>query len=364
MKKNKIGSLAYALFLLVYVVAALTVGFFLLTKLWNYAEEYELSRPEKALDAYVETLNDDLWNEGLAETVTAMPHEFQSDEEVSEIIRNQFSGVISYARTSGGDKHTRRYSIRCGDKEIGKIQLAEDRSRETSYGLYPWTVVGEEYDFTNLYSTVSVTVPSTYTVTLNGQAMGEEYIVQDNIHYALLEEYYEDFPNLPLLVTYSFDHAVGTLTPAIYDEAGNLVEIDESRGDEQFLANCTEKEVERVTDFTNRFAERYARYTSGMGDDAAAAYKKWLSGYLVADSELARRMIAAQDGLYWARAYSVEILSMEINNIIGFGEGIYLCDYTNEVKVVRSEVDINQNNVKILILDNNGDMRVLEYNQY
>lgn len=364
-KRSQAGSVAYATFLLIYIVAVLAVGYYFLTKLWSYAEEYEISRPARTLDAYVAELNDNQWNEGLAQTVAAMPHEFQTDEEVAQIIRDQFSGKITYARTSGGDEHTRNYSIRAGDREIGKIQIAEDLSQPSRYGMYPWHVVNEEFDFTGLYSSVEITVPKTYTVTLNDRAMGEEYIAEDNIHFALLEDYYDGYPDLPVKVTYSFDHVIGSLAPVVYDVEGNRVEVDAAAGDEQFLNNCTEEELARVSDFLGRFADHYARYTSGLGDDAAASYNRWLRGYIVADSDLARRMIAAQDGLFWTRTYSVEILSFEVGNIISFGNGIYLCDYTDEVKVVRSGgTDINDNNVRVMVVETDGDMRVLEYNQF
>lgn len=364
MKKKSRAGVVYALFLIVYIAVVLAVGYYFLTKLWNYAEEYERSRPNLCLDAYVDELNDNLWNAGLADTVAAMPHEFQTDEEVAAVIQQQFSDSINYVRTSGGDEHTRRYAIRCGDKQFGTVTIQEDRSISSEYGMYPWKVVDEEYEFTGLYSSVSITVPASYTVTLNDRAMGQEYIVQDDIHFALLEEYYDTYPGLPVMVTYAFDHVIGQLQPVAYDENGNVREIDPARGDEQFLGNCTEQEIARISSFVETFADHYARYTSGMGENAAASYNYWLRGYILAGSDLDNRMIAAQDGLYWARAYSVEVLSLEINSIISFGDGIYLCDYNDEVKVVRSSVDISEKHVKIIIVDNNGDMRVAEYNQY
>lgn len=363
-KKSKAGSIAYALFLFIYIAAVLAVGYFLLTKLWNYAEEYERSRPNLCLDAFIEDLNENLWNEGLAETVSSMPHEFQTDEEVTEIIKQRFSDSINYVRTSGGDEHTRVYAIRCGNNQFGTVTIQEDRSVKSEYDMYPWVVVDQEYEFTGLYSSVSITVPRSYSVTLNGRAMGPEYIVQDNIHFSMLEDYYDEYPDLPVMVTYAFDHVIGELEPVAYDENGNAVEIDESRGEAQFLGNCSQEEIAHITEFVTRFADHYAHYSSGMGEDAAASYGYWLSAYILRGSDLDKRMIAAQDGLYWARASSVEVTSLTINSIIRFGEGIYLCDYSDEVRVMRSSEDITQNNVRIIIVDNEGDTRVAEYNQY
>lgn len=364
--KNK-SSLGYALFLAVYVVLVLLVALFLLSKLWSFAKEYEISRPQNTMDAYVADLNANLWNDGVAATIRAMPHEFQTDDECVDSVKELLSGGITYARTAdNGADDVLYYSIRCATGVIGQVKLVPDTSKksEMHFDMLPWVVAEESFDFNGLYSSIRVTVPKSYTVTLNGKALDESYIIEDNIKYSILEEYYDAYPDLPTKVTYFCNQIIGTMEPVIYDENGEIKEVDPSAGDDQFLANCSEQDVARLTDFVERFALRYARYTSGLGDDAATAYHNWLSGYLVQDSDLARRMIAAQDGLYWVRAYSVSITSLEINSIISFGSGVYLCDYSEELEVVRATTDVTQSNVKIIVIDNKGDLRVAEYNKY
>lgn len=369
-KKKKKSALGYALFLLIYILAVLGVVAFLMNKLWGFAEEYEASRPVHTMDAYVEDLNKNLWNDQVAQTIAAMPHEMQSDEECAQAVKDMLSAGITYARTAGSGDSTINYAIRCGDKVIGKVTLTEDSTKadQVKYGMLPWIVSGEEFDFTGLYSSVQVTVPKSYTVKLNGHALGSEYIIEDNIHFKALEDYYSSYPDLPVMVTYRFEHIIGTLEPEIFDGSGSQVQIDESLGQEQFLNYCSGDELDKLTDFTVRFAERYQSYNAGIGGDPAVVYANRLAGYIVPGSDLEFRMKAAQDGLSWAHTSSINIQYTTLNSAISFGGGVYLCDFSSAFTTtgINGTQDF-ENNIKMIVVDRTGnmsDLRVAEMSQY
>ena len=261
-------------------------------------------------------------------------------------------------------------TLRCGDKVIGKVTLVEDSSLtdKVQYGMLPWIVSSEEFDFTGLYSSVEVTVPKSYTVKLNGNALGSEYIIQDDIQFELLKDYYSSYPNLPVMVTYRFDHIIGELEPEIFDGSGNQIQIDESRGEEQFLNYCSGDELAKLTDFTVRFAERYQSYNAGIGGDPAAVYTNRLAGYIVPGSDLDFRMKAAQDGLGWAHTNSIDIHYTTLNSAVSFGGGVYLCDFSSAFTTtgINGTQDF-ENNIKMIVVDKTGnmsDLRVAEMSQY
>ena len=371
MEKKKKSGRFYFLFLLVYILIVLGVIAFFMTKVWGFAEEYEAARPAHTMDAYVEDLNQNLWNDQVAQTIADMPHEVQSDEECAQVVKNMLSAGISYARTaSTGSADSINYALRCGDKVIGKVTLIEDSSLadQVKYDMLPWIVSSEEFDFTGLYSSVEVTVPKSYTVMLNGTALGSEYIIEDNIQFDLLKDYYSSYPKLPVMVTYRYEHIIGELEPVILDDHGNEVLLDESRGQEQFLNNCSDAELAKLTDFTERFAERYQSYNAGIGDDPATVYVNRLAGYIMPGSDLEFRMKAAQDGLGWAHTNSINIEYTILNSAVSFGEGVYLCDYSSAftTKGINGTQDF-ENNIKMIVIDKTGDMsdlRVAEMSMY
>ena len=371
MEKKKKSGRFYFLFLLVYILIVLGVIAFFMTKVWGFAEEYEAARPAHTMDAYVEDLNQNLWNDQVAQAIADMPHEVQSDEECAQVVKDMLSAGISYARTASTDSaDSINYALRCGDKVIGKVTLIEDSflADQVQYGMLPWIVSGAEFDFSGLYSSVEVTVPKSYTVMLNGTTLGSEYIIEDDIQFDLLKDYYSSYPKLPVMVTYRYEHIIGELDPVILDDHGNEVLIDESRGQEQFLNNCSDAELAKLTDFTERFAERYQSYNAGIGDDPATVYVNRLAGYIMPGSDLEFRMKAAQDGLGWVHTNSINIEYTILNSAVSFGEGVYLCDYSSAftTKGINGTQDF-ENNIKMIVIDKTGDMsdlRVAEMSMY
>lgn len=216
-KKKRNG---YAIFMCVYIVIVLVLVGVGLTWLWGYAVAYEDSQPTNTMDKVVEELNKSFWNDDMAATIAAMPHEAQTDEECAEIIKSMIGSGVSYKR-SGSTDTTVTYNLVCDTGVFGSVTLCEDTSADTKYeGLYPWKLQSESFDFTGLYSSVEVTIPKSYTVSVNGYKLDDEYITEDNIHYDILEDYYEDYSGLPVKATYKFDDIIGIIEPVITDQIG------------------------------------------------------------------------------------------------------------------------------------------------
>ena len=371
MEKKKKSGLGYFLGLLIYVLVALAAIAFLMVWLWGFAEEYEDSRPTGTMNAYIQSLNENLWSDQIAQTIAGMPHEFQSDEDCAQVVKEMLNQGISYARTaSGGSVDQVNYSLLCGSKIIGKVTLMEDSSKadQVRHGMLPWIVTAEEFDFSGLYSSVEVTVPDNYTVTLNGVELGEEYIVGEPIPFSLLEDYYGSYDQLPVMVTYRADHLFGQMEPVVHDSNGNVFQLDQTRGEEQFLNNCSGEEIERLTDFTERFAERYQYYMAAVGDDPATVYADRLSGYILKGSDLEFRMKAAQDGLFYAHSNSMRVNETTLNSAVSFGGGVYLCDFSSDYTVWgRNGEEDQENHMRMIVVDVRGDMsdlRVAELSKY
>ena len=319
------------------------------------------------IDAYVEDLQENLWGEGIQRTIEQMPHEAQSNEEVAQIVKNMLRNDITCSRQSSvGNTGKIVYNLRCGDRVFGKVTIAEDQSKadETEYGLLPWKIEDEEFDFMGLYSSMEITVPALYTVKLNGWELPEEYIIEDGIHYDVLDEYYEAYPDLPTKVTYRFDDIIGNLEPVVYDEDGNEVVIDPEKDDSQFIHMVEGDQFNRLDEFSYEFAKRYREYVSGAFD-ATYGYQR-LAAYIRLGSDLDARMIGAQDGLSWAHTSSVNVLWVQLNSAIDLGGGYYLLDITSESKTFQpgqGEVD-NIQSMKVIAEDAGNDIRAVTMDIY
>ncbi len=104
---------------------------------------------------------------------------------------------------------------------------------------------------------MEITIPSTYSVYLNGMLLGEEHIVADDIHYDVYEDFYYDLSNLPTKVTYRFDNVIGEVQVDICDEDGNPVTIDPNKGDVQFIKPVDKETQARLMTLMEPFTEKY-----------------------------------------------------------------------------------------------------------
>ena len=378
-----LGKLLYTLILLAYMLAIAFVGYTWLTRVYDYAEQYELSRPAKAVDAYLETLNRDRWNDGIARAVAAMPHEAQSDEEIKAFVQDRLSSGITAVRKSGvTDTDRVSYSLRCDGREIGSMSIAEDQGYRgkvnldelpwtlvsrflpgiLEWGLKPWVVVEDSFDFTNLYSSVEITVPSTYTVSINGTVLGPEYIIEDGIHYDIYDKYYYDLPNLPTKVTYRFENAIGKVEPEIRDEEGNIVVLDKTLGDAQFIKPVDAETRQRLEAFMQPFTDKYLAFRSGAGDSglALAALKE----YIIPNSDIYRRAEDAMDGMSWAHTTSYKMTDFRLNYVLPLVNGVYICDVTattNTYTYGKGEVE-DVLNLSVIVCDFGGAIYAYQVN--
>ena len=329
MKRKKHGAAIYTVSLLVYTLLLLVLAFFALTKVWTYAEEYEAARPELTMDAYMENLRRNLWNDSVADTIASMPHEVQSDEECEALVKEMLSDELSYKRRAGNGEDTEAvyYNLLCGGNVFGNVTLVRDESKasELEFDLLPWRVDKEEFDFNGLYTAVQITVPETYSVKLNGVTLGEEYIIERDIPYDVLEDYYAEYPNLPKKVTYRFENVFGHLEPEVYNEQGELYVIDETQDDSQYIKPVDEAVMERMREFTLAFSDAYLNYCAGTSDPTYAY--SLLKPYILLGGDLDSRLHQAMDGYSsWSHTTSYRFDSATLNKATDVGDGYYILE--------------------------------------
>ncbi|MDO4982213.1 MAG: hypothetical protein Q4E35_01490 [Eubacteriales bacterium] len=370
-KKKKIGSLFYWLFLLLYSAALIGICVIALKVAWNFAEKYELSMPDDIISSYVDGLQGNILDGAVMDTIKAMPHAFQSDEEVAQIVTDMFSGRIEYAEGESESPDIKVYYLICDGYSFGKVYLMKDQSKspyfsaygyeiKLPYDLRPWLFYKEEFDFSGLYSGIEVTVPNNYHVMLNGRQFTSDYIVEDNIKMDCLSDYYDICAGLPVKVKYRYENIIGKLEPVIYDEAGDVYTIDTTRDDSQFLKPCAPEKLARLDEFCGQFSQNYLRYISGVYGEPSVGYYN-LQPYLLAGSDLDERMINNQDGLGWAHTSSFNLDSYSLTNAIELGDGFFVCYITADSTTYTTGKGEQKttSNLKLLVLDDGNSIKAV-----
>ncbi|MBQ7801616.1 MAG: hypothetical protein IJ375_04765 [Oscillospiraceae bacterium] len=338
-KKQKVKKARWWLFWLLmflYVAAFLGATVYGLKYLWSYLDAYEASRSKVALNDYMDHLTDaHICDMGIA-VMDQIDTNLQSEEECREIILESISGGVTYAKKSSECTDTRQvYVLRSGGQVIGQFAIESGAADE--YGFTPWSFAEESFDFSFLVwnDTVSMTVPSDYSVSVNGHVLGEEYIIEDNIHYEEVEAYYEDY-DLPVKVTYQAGPFLGQLEMTASDPEGNPAVFDENTDWSQFYLNCSEEETKALDEFTAEFVERYVAFTGSNKNTRYGTYDQLIE-LVVADSDLASRLHAAIEGLQFGQSKGDEVVSITTHLQLRIEEGKYLCDVTYEVDTTGKE---------------------------
>ena len=335
-KKNSHGAGAYAVALILYVLFLGAVGVFGLSRLWEFAKTVDAVGPEAAMDVYIEQLKENVWDEGMAQTVSSMPHEFQTDAECVQIVRDMLEGEWSYRRQPGSTDESGmvEFDLLCGKNLIGKAVAVRDESMRGQVPdlQIPWIVQSNEFYVSGLYSSVKITIPQSYSLRLNNIPVGEQYITERGIHYDVLEPYYAEYPDLPTKVTYEIDNIFGILEPVVYDENGQVFVHDDAKNDMQYIQQPPEATMERLRSFAVSFSDAYKHFSAGTGDPTAAIAD--LNPYIIQGSDLEKRLWLAMDGYGWAHTVSYEFNGAVLNSAIYVGDDTYILDVTAETTVV------------------------------
>ena len=345
----------------IYAVVFLLLGGLGLRYLWSFLDAYERTRPQTTLAEYEQRLTDEyicdramwLWEE--------LDGSLQPEEKYRQLVADAVSGGVSAVRKSRECTPDRMvYVLRSGTQVVG--EMAMEAGQKDRYGLSPWTVTEEAFDFSWLLGEPEeLTVPSEYTVTVNGKALDAGYQTGEKIPYPALEDYYEDY-DIPYLVTYQVPSLLGQTEIQVLDREGNRVSRDGDWTD--VYNNCPAEQRAVLDPFLERFIGRYVAFTGSNRDTSYDLYRE-LIRYVVPQSEFARRLQTALDGLQYGSSIYDEIVSLTVHSGTVLDENSWLCDLTYEVDTTgRKGVVRTTTNARLVVVQMEWGLRVLSMNVY
>ena len=317
-KRKKKGSGAvwtaiYVVILVLWILFLAACCMYVLKEVWNYASVYDQTQIDPVIEEYFDRLQTNMWSDGMDALVSTMPHPTKTDAEVKEMIQAKLrENTLSYSVKPGfarSDSVT--YNLFCGSNIIGEVVLKQDTTNNLVRDidlpsavvgvlarmgvaiepeLYPWKVAGESFDFAELglYSSVRVTVPENFSVQVDGVTLGPEYIIESGIKYDNLTNLYYEYEGLPTKVTYKLEEGMGDSEVVVFDENGNVFQIDENAGDAQFMKQLDEGTTYGLTDFINNFANYFLQMRSNT-IEPMYAYQQLLP-YIKTGTEMDNRL--------------------------------------------------------------------------
>ena len=349
-KKKKFRFPWFLLFMVVYAVVFLVATKHGLEWFWGYMEAFESSQPEHAIESYMENLSNDAFYRGAASQIAQLDSKLVTEQECHTMIDQAVAGGVTYAKNnkeSNSERHV--YMLLSGGRTIGKVVTEPGAADENGFRV--WAPTEESFDFSFLMGTgASITVPHNFTVSANGTVLDESYIVESGIQYAALKDYYDEFKDLPYMVTYQTPAIWGSQALLVTDPDGKIVTINETTDMESFLYTCTQEEIDQVENFATDFMEQYMVFISCTNAARKQEYKKLIE-FIVDGTPLEDRMYDAMDGLQWVTKQKTKLLSMQVNSCISLGDGRYLCDFTYSAETTKyTGVTTDITNTKMVLV--------------
>lgn len=360
---KKRSSHGFVIGMIVYAVVFLLVAAIGLSVFWKFIEAYERSRPKTTMDQYVATLRADSVCEGSSDLIATVDAAIQGEEDCFQQIRDEIQEPVTYAKKSKESTSERQvYALYCGKQLIGETAITA--GGEDKFGFAQWSVAETTFDMSYLLGeAISVTVPETFQVAANGFVLDDSYITEDGLHFAALEDFYDDY-ELITMVTYTVEDYLGEISLEIKDAEGNPVEITSDTDMDTFIPVCTEAEQDNVSALAEAFLTRYVAFTGAANRAPHASYAQ-LQQYMVPGCALAQRLRTALDGLQYAQSHGDKITNIAYHHVYQLGEGRYLCDATYTLETIGKKGMVEtQNNVKLMILETDSGLKVEAMTRY
>lgn len=342
--------------LVVYAFLFLGATAYGLSWFWDYMDAYEQSRPHIALNAYEEKLSAEYVVNASQALISQIDHHVQSEENCRQVLLDALKGKITCAKKTRESTESKRvYAVMCGKTAIGTMEM--ERCGEPVMSFVPWVITKDSFDISYLLTEpVSVTVPSNFSVYVNGSLLNSSYIIQDNIPYAQLGEFYDTY-SLPHKVTYQAGPFLGASELKITDSEGTEISTDALQDMSKYISNCSKDEVSALDTIADGFIRSYVAFTSRTGGDNGKNYRD-LTNYMVQNGELSKRMYAALDGLYWISDRGAKLTELTIHHYVSVGDGRYLCDLTYVVDTQNFTGNIQtRSNMKVFFVETEQGLR-------
>lgn len=362
-KKNRVFSGKFVAGIIIYAIVFLALVGVGLSYFWKFIDAYELSRPKNTLEAYMEQLSIEQMCSGADELYASVDQNLQSREQFDQVIQDSLNGELNYAKKSSESTEERQvYVIRCGRTPIGQFAIAA--GEEDSFGFRRWTVEDYSFDFAHLMGqSVSITVPSEYQVSVNGNVLDETYITATDLEYSALDGFYGDY-ELPHMVTYSVQNLLGEIVLTAADSSGNPVEITAETDMNTMLPQCTADEAAKVEAFAKTFVPLWVNFSGSTKDTSTYHYYN-ICKVLSSDGVLSAWLYTALDGLSYGQSSGATIKDITINRMVPLNDGMYMCDVTYLVSTIGKQGAVDtSSNMKLMIATENGELKLKSMERY
>lgn len=320
----------YSIYLL--LIIAFFIGMnYVMGLLNDWLVRFEASQPEtKSQEVFEQLFADPDWDElydlsGFQDTL------FESKDSYSAYMEQKVGDQeLTYIKTSAGLTGGHKYIVKLGDENLGTFTLQNDVVGELE--IPDWKLDTVEM-FIERLEDVTVRTQPGRTVSINGIAMSEDYIVAKTS--TVLEEYAPEGYHGDRTVTYYTDGLLMTPEVTIADENGNVLECayDADSGIYYEVPAQQPEITQAQYDTVVGATQAYAKYMIGV-------YGTNLNNYFNTSSDLYNSILSNE---LWFRGYTGYYFSEEtVSEFRQYSEDMFSARIQITLNVKRSNGTIKE----------------------
>lgn len=335
-------------FLLIYVAVLTVLVLAGLLVFRQFISAYEFSRPVKATDRFFDELTPEYVRAHAEDYVAELSNKAQSDEVIFDYLFDCVRNADCVRAAGESTPTSAVYVLRHSGKNICRLYLEQET--ESSFGFSAWNVNDVEFNFSPLFVEDSISVPDGYSVLFEGEKLGSDFITDNEVHYAILDDFYDnvDARNLPYLTGYSVSHTLNTAVTVKAPDGKTYA--PEELSEKSFINNLSKQELEELTAFTDDYVHRYVTFTSSSNWNPSGNYIN-LVKLVVYGSDLQSRLLQAIGGLGFASSRGDTVMNVTINDTMKIRDDLFAVDVTYEVETIGSAGPVTTySNARLLAL--------------
>ena len=336
-----------------------------LTRLWSYLAEYEQSRPEHTIEAYIEHLNADFYSQMTQAAAGGVQlSEFETPDSILKTLNTDIAPDATYSWGKKGDTYTDDrpdYYIRYGNAAIASVAL--ERVGGTPKFDFPiWRAVDPqtliEISSKPEYE-LHVTLPAGANLTVNGVPVPISYMqpAQSPLE---LDETTLQYAAAPAAQSVNITGLFTSPAVQAVDAAGNPLEAVTEPGEydknQQYVyapadaASPDPALVSRIEALTRA----YVNYMINQDLDTWGNLYE-LEQYLVGNSTADSMMRSLVNDVYWNNDYtSREDKVLEISHVKMYSDTVCTCQAHFELQLTKNVVNDYVGTVEWTLINTDG----------
>ncbi len=331
----------------VYFVILLLLALFwaaLIFRVYNLLEGYEQSQPKYLMNHIVEVVKSGEVDRYL--NFEEYATKFESKEMCREVFREYLENKeITYRLLSENvGNYSQTYGLYADDVKIADVILGEYNVRTilSFFSIGDWTMESAFFDYPEERNAVQISVPSIYTVTVNGVELTEkEYLSQPEkmTQFQYVEEY---TTNVPKMVTYRVEGFMDKPNIQVLDLDGRAIDIKETWDNGEALLTMNDFVTEDMdSDLMQMALDNAIRYSNYFTRDLEGARKSVEpiadmfpeGSYFLEIADQYRRR-----DMWMFNSHKTPVFSNEqVNNYVRYSDELFSCEVSFQKEMLLTQ---------------------------